>query len=164
MTKLEIHRDDKAFIFTAINQGEWKILCQYLRSWLNRHCPRYRRDEVENNVGSWVSRMIIVKQQIVDKLKFFIDDEWKPLTPEEGEAEIHREIDSKWDREHEVYARRMQTIDKHPSAESYVRGTLARLDARTRKGEKEKLIDLAALEAECKKPAWTAEEILRREG
>lgn len=136
MTESLFTESDYHTVAEMIDKGDWHELCAFHRDYLRVVCPRYDRREVEEIVGSWVSRIIICKRQIAERGGKGRQIAWTEegsavkegdcwyLTPE---AEIWHEIEAHWPALVETYRRHCEMIDAAPAAEVRVDEVLARL-------------------------------------
>lgn len=135
----------------AIKERYWHDLCCYIRQWLMSYCPLYNRDEIELIIGSWVTRQIIIQDQIEARGGLGShctrpnqmageSTEGKICAPGTSgffsiwhftpETELQRELDAFWDNLLPTYERTIKSKEEYPPAEKKVDEVLARIARR----------------------------------
>ena len=116
-------------LLTAGNE-RWRLAVTRLRQWVQAACPRYNREEVEQEL-LWIGTFMIMKSQFDKRVT---EDEsvirarkvdwrtapWSVMTVAEREEALKKEISCHLRDIPAVYRRRFERIDATPPAEDRI--------------------------------------------
>lgn len=103
-------------VFGMLKAGRWTKMTMALRSWLNRTCPEYRRDEIEPKL-SWVGTLFVHREQHAARTLLPPTDP-RCITPAYAEDAM-RHLIAEWiGTTMATYARFVDRVAKHPPAEA----------------------------------------------
>lgn len=118
---------DKDRVMQFVEAEEWMELCEFLRQWFLKHCPRYERDKIEEIIHARVAGLVITAQQGTEP-----DRKGRRHT-EQDIRDMLRQRVRLCDQDYPTYLRHCARIDGTERAEARLRDVISRMRARREK-------------------------------